>query len=339
MSAPPPVYLASLSAAMDGGFVAIADVRDAMTAIGAATDYRLIGGVAVLLHVQRLGLDLPLRATGDADFGVPLHLLRDPELVAVIEARGYTKVAGNRWERRIDDRRVASVDLLIPAYTSRARHTRRVGDIVTTEVPGLAVALRRPAIAVDTRFRLTNGDVQESTIALPDAFAMVTLKALVRSVRHEDRDAQDLWRCLEIAAAEGITPRSWPENPAPQSSARFSTASSVPGAPHSTLLPATSKPTRRRGFEHGSVRSSRTSSEPLERPRWTHRLRCELVESARSFVNREHVLRLDALDAPAPCPTLRQTNRGRLQRRVQPVSRRSVASLGAAAHAMRRPRF
>jgi hypothetical protein len=35
---------------------------------------------------------------------------------------------------------------------------------------------------------------------------MLTLKALVRTVRHEDRDAQDLWRCLEVAAAEGVTP-------------------------------------------------------------------------------------------------------------------------------------
>lgn len=160
----------------------------------------------MLLHVQRLGLDLPLRATGDADFGVPLHLLRDPELVTAIEELGYTRVAGNRWERRIDDRRVASVDLLIPAYTSRARHTRQVGDVVTTEVPGLAVALRRPAVAISARFQLTSGDVRDALIALPDPLAMLTLKGLVRTVRHEDRDAQDLWRCLEIAAAEGVTP-------------------------------------------------------------------------------------------------------------------------------------
>jgi hypothetical protein len=76
------VILRSLSAAMDGGFVAIADISDAMSAVGASDDYRLIGGVAVLLHVQRLGLDLPLRVTGDADFGVPPHLLKDHELVA-----------------------------------------------------------------------------------------------------------------------------------------------------------------------------------------------------------------------------------------------------------------
>jgi hypothetical protein len=191
---------------MDGGFIAIADISDAMRAIGASNDYRLIGGVAVLLHVQRLGLDLPLRATGDADFGVPPHLLRGPELVTAIEALGYTKVAGNRWERHIDDRRVASVDLLIPAYTSHARHTRQVGDIVTTEVPGLAVAPRRPAVAIPARFRLTSGDIRDAIIALPDPLGMLTLKALVRTVRHEDRDAQDLWRCLEVAVAEGITP-------------------------------------------------------------------------------------------------------------------------------------
>src|SRR5262245_54190660 len=106
-----PVLLVSLSAAMDGGLTAIADVSQAMSVAGVANDYRLIGGVTVMLHIQRLGLDLPLRATGDADFGVPLHVLRRPELVKAIEGVGYHKVAGNRWERPLDDRRVAAVDL------------------------------------------------------------------------------------------------------------------------------------------------------------------------------------------------------------------------------------
>lgn len=191
---------------MDGGFIAIADVSGAMSEVGASDDYRLIGGVSVLLHVQRLGLDLPLRATGDADFGVPLHLLRKPGLVPAIEARGYHKIAGNRWERTIDNRRVATVDLLVPAYTSRARNTKRVGQAVTTEVPGLAVALHRPGIAVDAELRLTNNDVRKTTIVLPDALATLILKARARTVRDEERDAQDLWRCLEVAAADAVTP-------------------------------------------------------------------------------------------------------------------------------------
>lgn len=206
MNIPERVTLASLSAAMDGGFVAISDVAAAMARIGASNDYRLIGGVAVLLHVQRLELDLPLRATGDADFGVQLHLLDQPSLVPAIEKLGYEKVAGNRWQRRVDDRRVAAVDLLIPAYTSRARRNRRVGDIVTTEVPGLAVALRRPGFRIDADLRLTSGEIRNATLTLPDAYSLLVLKARVRTVRDEDRDAQDLWRCLEIAAADGVSP-------------------------------------------------------------------------------------------------------------------------------------
>jgi hypothetical protein len=63
---------------MDGGLTAIADVSRALAEVGAADEYRLIGGVTVMLHVRRLGLDLPLRATGDADFGVALHVLKGP---------------------------------------------------------------------------------------------------------------------------------------------------------------------------------------------------------------------------------------------------------------------
>jgi hypothetical protein len=81
-----------------------------------------------------------------------------------------------------------------------------VGQVVTTEVPGLTVALRRPGIAIHAELRLTNDDARETTIVLPDAFATLVLKARARTVRDEERDAQDLWRCLEVAAADGVTP-------------------------------------------------------------------------------------------------------------------------------------
>lgn len=191
---------------MDGGLTAVADVARAMSLADSAGDYRLIGGIAVMLHIARLGLDLPLRATGDADFGTPPYALRRPELVEALNSLGYEKVLGNRWERRIDARRVATVDLLVPAYTSRARHTVRVGDVVTTEVPGLALALRRPGIALDTELRLTDGVMLGARVVLSDALATLALKARARTVRNEARDAEDLWRCLEIASADGVTP-------------------------------------------------------------------------------------------------------------------------------------
>lgn len=207
------VVLASLSAAMDGSFVAIADVAEAMVSAGAGDDYRLIGGVAVMLHIQRLGLELPLRATGDADFGVPPHALRDPTLIRAIEALGYTKVAGNRWEKRVDDRRVAAVDLLVPSYTSRARDSVRVGGVVTTEVPGLAIAFRRPGIPLDVALSLADGNTLQTTVVLPDAVGMLALKAGVRTVRNESRDVEDLWRCLEIATADGVTAAEFDAHP------------------------------------------------------------------------------------------------------------------------------
>ena len=197
--------LPSLSAAMDGGLTAIAEVASVLAGAGKLEDSRLIGGVTVLLHQQRLAIDLPVRATADADFGLPPYLLREPELITAIEDRGYTKVMGNRWERRIDDTRVAAVDLLVPAYRSLARDTVRIGDIVTTEVPGLAEARRRPGVTVDIDLALTDGSSLAPKVVIPDPAATLGLKAWARMVRNEDRDAEDLWRCLEIAQAAGVT--------------------------------------------------------------------------------------------------------------------------------------
>ena len=199
------LVLPSLSAAMDGGLTAIVEVAEILAGVGKLAESRLIGGVAVLFHQQRLSIDLPLRATGDADFGLPPYLLREPDLVAAIEGRGYRKVLGNRWERPIDATRVASVDLLIPTYRSRARDTVRIGDVVTTEVPGLAEALRRPGIEADVAIVLTNGATIGARVVIPDAASTLALKAWARTVRQESRDAEDLWRCLEIALADGVT--------------------------------------------------------------------------------------------------------------------------------------
>ena len=198
---------------MDGGFTAIADVATAMTSAGTVDEHRLIGGVAVMLHAQRLRLDLPLRATGDADFGVPPHVLRRPDLVEAIEALGYHKTAGNRWERAIDERRVAAVDLLVPSYRSRSRDTVTIGSIVTTEVPGLAEALQRPGVPIDIALHLTSGETIATSVVLPDAVGMLALKTLVRTVRSEARDVEDLWRCLEIAAAIGVGPSDFDTEP------------------------------------------------------------------------------------------------------------------------------
>lgn len=206
--------IASVSTAMDGGLTAVADISAILSATGLSDRSRLIGGVTVLLHQLRLGLALPLRATADADFGIAPLLLRDGTLVAEIEAGGYRKIAGNRWERTLPRGTTATVDLLIPSYTSRHRENVAVGDLVTTEVPGLADALRRPGISIDLDIVLTDRTTLTTTVVVPDAVATLGLKACARTVRDEERDSEDLWRCLEIAVADGIIVDTFRPDPA-----------------------------------------------------------------------------------------------------------------------------
>lgn len=200
-----PLVLASESAAMDGGLTAIAEVSEALAS-----------------HRSRPRQPADRRCHDPAAHPAPRprppsacdrrRRLRRPAvrpeapLVRAIEARGYEKAAGNRRERPIDDTRGAAVDLLIPACTSRARDTVRVGDLVTAEVPGLALALRRPGVLVRAALLLTNGARLSAEVTIPDAASTLVMKARARTVRREDRDAEDLWRCLEVAAAEGVTP-------------------------------------------------------------------------------------------------------------------------------------
>jgi hypothetical protein len=201
---PSRILFPSESLATDGGLIAITDVSEAMSDTGLESDYRVVGGIAVMLHVLRTGVDIPIRSTGDADYGVPPRVLTEGKLVREIERRGYTKTEGNRWERQIDDDRTATVDLLIPAYTSRARSSRQVGEVNTTEVPGLAEAFLAEPCVVDAEFILTNGEHLNARVLLPDSKSMILLKAGARRVRNEDRDATDLWRCLEVANADGV---------------------------------------------------------------------------------------------------------------------------------------
>ena len=90
-----PLRLVSTSRASDGSFIAISEIGSLL----AGAPHRLIGGVAVVLHQHRLGIDHPIRATADADFGVPPYALNDDSLVESVASLGYTRTSGNRWER------------------------------------------------------------------------------------------------------------------------------------------------------------------------------------------------------------------------------------------------
>lgn len=166
---------------------------------------------------MELGADL-YRQTGDADLGAPPGVLQSLGLVDRLLDLGYEQVGGSRFARRMTDLPVrlageqttgpsAAIDLLIPAHTSRARQNRHVGEsLVTTEVPGLATALLRPAVTITLHLRRLDGSMLEADLSFPDEVAALVLKALATKVRFKDTDVVDLWRCLEVCLAAGNGP-------------------------------------------------------------------------------------------------------------------------------------
>lgn len=209
----------------DGAFLAMADVAELAASIDA--EYRIIGAHMVSVHTARHALDLPLRQTGDADVGLQAKVLASSGLVQALIDRGYRQEGGNRFIRAVDDLELA-IDLLVPAYTSRIRHDRPVGDLFVDEVPGLSYALARDPFVANLRVRLTTGRYVDTAPHFPDAIAALCLKVLAFAARLEQRDAVDVWRMLEVLNADGVTVASWPDRATPRQAAERLRADFLP---------------------------------------------------------------------------------------------------------------
>ena len=215
MDARPPlneIVLPATSVADDLGFVALAD----MAAAAAGREYRLIGGHMLTMLIARWQLGAELyRETLDTDLGIPPTVAADPAVVDNLLALGYEQTAGDRFERKMsvfaqatpDREATATIDVLVPSYTSRARQNRRHGDrLVVTEALGLATALRRPAIGMSVVMHRLDGEILEAELLVPDEVSALTVKAFATTVRRKATDVVDVWRCLEIANAAGCSP-------------------------------------------------------------------------------------------------------------------------------------
>jgi len=207
--------LGAASVADDLGYVALSDLARALGDI--AADFRVIGGhmVTVLGARWRLGYEL-YRETGDVDLGITPVVARDHHVVGRLKDLDYAQVAGNRFARELSDlpvkmkdkqdspRPEAFIDVLVPAYTSRARENVQVGeDLFTTEVPGLQLALARPPVTIRLELHRLNDTILHCELPFPDEVSALVLKSLATTVRSKDTD---IWRCLEIAFAAGLSP-------------------------------------------------------------------------------------------------------------------------------------
>lgn len=209
--------LAAVSVVDDLSFVALADLSQALGE--SAAECRVIGGhmVTTLAARWRLGTDL-YRETGDADLGLPPVVARNHRLPDRLKALGYQQIAGNRFARTVsgipvrvtgaqESSHQALIDVLIPAYTSRAHENVKVSDdLTTTEVLGLAAALSRRPVTIKLELRRLNGDTLLATLPFPDEASALVLKSLATRVRTKATDVADIWRCLEISFAARVTP-------------------------------------------------------------------------------------------------------------------------------------
>lgn len=211
--------LKARSVAEDLGFVALADVSTALESAPPNT-YRLVGGhmVSLLVHRWDFGQEL-LRDTADADLGItPLLTGDEGLLLGGLRALGYAR-DGSRLRRDVHDVGVsipealargttpaALIDLLLPAYTTRARNEATRGDVTTTEIRGLAEALKRTATVLELDLVRLNDSKLRAKIALPDEADALVIKAFAWDSRHDEKDAQDIWRCAEVAFAASVSP-------------------------------------------------------------------------------------------------------------------------------------
>jgi hypothetical protein len=220
----PKLRLASASRAGDAGYLAAADLAALAGSLG--VDYRLIGGNAVTLLVAVHGVDelVPERETSDADFASSPRVVADERLPTALLALGYVQERGNRFVRPHLDgagQLDLAVDVLAPSLVGRLQTNQQYGALFVDEVPGLALALARPAQAVHLQVRLTTGLMLDAELLLPDVTSALVLKAYAYAGRLERRDAVDLWRLLEAAAASGESRDSWPASVSARDASRI----------------------------------------------------------------------------------------------------------------------
>jgi len=211
--------LRAASFAEDLSYVAMADFSTLLEDTEGLA-HRVIGGQMVMILAARwnLGADL-YRATMDADLGVPPFVVKDHQIVERLLEAGYKQVAGDRFARVVTQPsniegapREATIDILVPAYTSRARANKRVGDsLVATEVLGLASALKRTPVTMEMVMERLDGTTLAATLDFADEPSALVLKAYATKARYRPTDHSDVWRCLEIASAAGVKPEEFTE--------------------------------------------------------------------------------------------------------------------------------
>ncbi len=183
------ISLSSRSRAEDASFRALAD---AAAAAAEVQEWRVIGGHMVNFHVRKAGLDLPLRATRDADLAVELFTINKTALIERIRQQGYSNTeTANRFVKR-DGSVELAIDVLAPSSTLQLEPNLDAGVITVDGVPGLRIALARRPEPVTVVATTTSKKVIHTHVLLPDLCSALALKVLAYGGRFAPRDAEDI---------------------------------------------------------------------------------------------------------------------------------------------------
>lgn len=191
-----PLVIQSVSIAEDISYKSLADISQAAGSI----NYRILGGLMVNLHALLYpDLQLPLRATVDADVGIDVVAVTDTiELCDALQQFGFSRVAGDRFTKGVAPHQQA-VDILF-SETADTSQFAKAGEIHAIQVPGLRRALLTPALKVSVTSYLTTGAELRFLAPLPTLVDALTIKLIAWSRRLAATDEDDINRLLEIAA-------------------------------------------------------------------------------------------------------------------------------------------
>ena len=169
--------------------------------------------------------ELIVVSTSRASDGAYLAMM-DVAAVAAEMGVQYRIVGGNavtlltavhRVDQAVPGRETADADFGAGRLVTNQPH----GDLVVDEVPGLALAIARPATTIALHVTLTSGIRRSAIIDLPDVVSALCLKAYAYKGRMEPRDAVDIWRLLEAAHAAGLAAEEWPPGVTAQEAGRI----------------------------------------------------------------------------------------------------------------------
>ncbi|WP_426510030.1 hypothetical protein ACPPVO_04575 [Dactylosporangium sp. McL0621] len=173
--------------------------------ITADQNVRIIGGQMTALLLTAFPVPgIAVRRTRDIDAGITAELAGSGVIHQRLLDHGYAATSGNSYTRPLPDLAVAggpvpelAVDLLIPSLDGRFR-SQEHGGRAFDAAPGLAPALAADPIVIDVGGRMLNGARLEFSVPVPTVELALVIKALAYGSRLQARDAEDIYRLLEI---------------------------------------------------------------------------------------------------------------------------------------------